>query len=217
MRYDRRKSPERSSRRHARKPRQIKRLPSLYHHRLCVESLESRHLLGGTPPFSQMVVFGDSLSDTGNVTGQVASLAGFEQNNGRFTSGPSSTAPSSGTNVYVWNEVLAKQLGINTATPASSGGTNYATGGAETGGGIESGNAWFASEVGLNGSYGLPNIGLQVSNYLTKSPVCPAGTLYTIWGGGNDLVDAANGSRRRSLDASPRSLSTRSSLPQAAP
>ena len=22
---------------------------------------------------------------------------------------------------------------------------------------------------------------------------CPAGTLYTIWGGGNDLVDAANG------------------------
>ena len=49
--------------------------PSVYHRRLMCEPLEDRRLLSVAPHFSQMIVFGDSLSDTGN-TYQAASIAG---------------------------------------------------------------------------------------------------------------------------------------------
>lgn len=69
--------------------------------------------LAGSPaeaaPFSELIVFGDSLSDTGNA--------------GRFTNGP------------VWVEGIAKQLGLD-LRPARFGGTNYAVGGARTHGGV---------------------------------------------------------------------------------
>ena len=138
------------------------------------------------PPneFSQMIVFGDSLSDVGNVNGSLAWWAGFKQTDGRFTSGP-----------CVWEEELAKDLGIGVPTPASSGGSDYATGGAETGGGNEVGAfglSMLASMASLNGSWGLPNVGKQVSDYFANTSVCPSNALYVIWAGGNDLIDAAN-------------------------
>ena len=158
--------------------------------RLGLEPLERRLLLSGTPFFSQMIVFGDSLSDTGNVPSALASDDGFKESNGRFTSDPTSSPPSA--NTGVWHEELAAQLGIPAATAASSGGQNWATGGAETGGGFESGKAWFASYLGLNGSYGFPNVGQQISDYFGQAMVFPGNTLYTIWAGGNDLIAAAD-------------------------
>jgi phospholipase/lecithinase/hemolysin len=59
-------------------------------------------------PFSGLVVFGDSLSDSGNA--------------GRFSDGP------------VWVEVIASRIGMALA-PSRTGGTNYAVGGALTHGG----------------------------------------------------------------------------------
>ncbi len=59
--------------------------------------------------FSGLVVFGDSLSDTGNA--------------GRFTNGP------------VWVESVAEALGLD-LRPALVGGTNYAVGGARAQGGV---------------------------------------------------------------------------------
>ncbi|WP_198039004.1 SGNH/GDSL hydrolase family protein [Skermanella stibiiresistens] len=56
-------------------------------------------------PFDRMVVFGDSLSDTGNASG------------GRFSNGP------------VWVEHVARHLDL-AVEPSSSGGTNHAYGGA---------------------------------------------------------------------------------------
>ncbi len=56
-------------------------------------------------PFGALVVFGDSLSDSGNA--------------GRYTDGP------------VWVEVLAAQLGVE-LRPARVGGTNFAVGGARS-------------------------------------------------------------------------------------
>ncbi len=55
------------------------------------------------PAFDRMVVFGDSLSDTGNA--------------GRFSNGP------------VWVEMLADRLGVNLRA-AQAGGSNFAVGGA---------------------------------------------------------------------------------------
>lgn len=57
------------------------------------------------PPYSGLVVFGDSLSDVGNA--------------GRFSNGP------------VWVEVLARRLGTE-MRPSRTGGSNYAVGGALT-------------------------------------------------------------------------------------
>jgi phospholipase/lecithinase/hemolysin len=61
-----------------------------------------------TPRFSNLIVFGDSLSDNGNV--------------GRFSNGP------------VWVEWMATALGLE-LHPARTGGTNYANAGARTHGG----------------------------------------------------------------------------------
>src|SRR5271170_7785313 len=93
------------------------------HRRLCVEQLEPRRLLSGVPQFSQAVVFGDSLSDTGNDS-NLASLFGYVTTNGRFTSDPTSKPPSAGTGV--WHEELETKLGIAHATKSSSGGSNWA-------------------------------------------------------------------------------------------
>ena len=60
------------------------------------------------PRFSDLIVFGDSLSDNGNV--------------GRFSNGP------------VWVEWMAAALGLE-LHPARTGGTNYANAGARTHGG----------------------------------------------------------------------------------
>jgi phospholipase/lecithinase/hemolysin len=60
-------------------------------------------------PFSDLIVFGDSLSDNGNA--------------GRFSNGP------------VWAERIAERMGLD-LRPARSGGTNYAIGGARTHGGL---------------------------------------------------------------------------------
>ncbi|MGA2065001.1 MAG: MBG domain-containing protein [Thermoguttaceae bacterium] len=136
-----------------------------------------------------MIVFGDSLSDTGNVPPAIAwDVKGLKESNGRFTSDPTSSPPSS--NTGVWEEELAAQLGIPAATPASSGGENWATGGAQTGQGDESGAAWFADA--MNYPYGFPNVGQQISDFFGQAMVFPGNTLYAIWAGGNDLIAAAD-------------------------
>jgi phospholipase/lecithinase/hemolysin len=65
-------------------------------------------------PFTEIVVFGDSHSDTGN------------WGVGRFSNGP------------VWVEELASELGLPPPTPSEFGGTNYAWGGSRTGWGYDS-------------------------------------------------------------------------------
>jgi phospholipase/lecithinase/hemolysin len=150
---------------------------SSYFRRVRCEALEDRRLLAGVPNFSQMVVFGDSLSDTGNDSG-IASLFGYVTTNGRFTSDPTSKPPSAGTGV--WHEELATDLGIAAATPSSSGGSNWAYGAAVTGAGTQ--------DLGI-----VHNVGRQVSDYLTRtSNICSPTALYAVFAGGNDLLDAAD-------------------------
>lgn len=112
---------------------------------------------------SELVVFGDSLSDTGNVYWATGfqlppSPLYFE---GRFSNGP------------VWHEVLAEWLGVAPAAPNLIGGTNYAWGGAETGSGIS--------------LFGTPNLGDQIGMYLSISAPQP-GQLFVVAGGGNDIL-----------------------------
>jgi thermolabile hemolysin len=72
--------------------------------------------------FSDAIVFGDSLTDTGNAYS--ISLGAIPQSpphyQGRFSNGP------------VWVEYLASGLGLPAPTPSRAGGNNYALGGATT-------------------------------------------------------------------------------------
>ena len=65
--------------------------------------------------FSELVVFGDSLSDTGN---RPAPSHYFED---RFSNGP------------IWVDFLASELGLPSPSPVASGGKNFAVAGATTG------------------------------------------------------------------------------------
>lgn len=124
-------------------------------------------------PFSNLVVFGDSLADSGNN----AILANTYYDGARTAApfdGPLvPTLPyASGTysNGPVWTQYFASSLGMS-LTPSLLGGNNYAFGGAR---------------VGSDGS--VPSLVSQMGTYLTGNTVS-ANTLYVIEGGGNDARD----------------------------
>src|SRR3954470_16072550 len=98
---------------------------------------------GQAPAFTRVVVFGDSLSDTGNVRARTSAKSSgvidypshtFNYDNGRFTN-DTETDPASHTYLGVWHEQLARSfLGLPAASNSLGGsaGLNYAFGGATT-------------------------------------------------------------------------------------
>lgn len=145
------------------------------------------------PAFSQIVVFGDSLSDTGNVRDRTGSRSGglvdypshtFNYSNGRFTN-DSDNDPSATIFTGVWHEQLAHTfLGLAPASYSLGGGTNYAFGGATTNDGTH-------EEVAVSTPLGdvtitVDDMGKQMDDYLASHTVDPS-ALYLVWGGGNDL------------------------------
>jgi outer membrane lipase/esterase len=134
--------------------------------------------------FRALFVFGDSLSDTGNVFSatQAVSAGPIPVSppyfNGRFSNGP------------VWIEGLAQTLNL-ALTPFLDGGTNSAYGGAEIG--LET-EEIFERDIGVI----IPSIRSQVQTFLAADffgveEVDPA-ALYVLWGGANDLRDALQSS-----------------------
>ena len=115
------------------------------------------------PQFQNVVVFGDSLSDQGNVflhSNETFPLEPYYK--GRFSNG------------RVWVELLAEELGLEPLQPSRLGGTNYAYGGARTGPGLKDGK---------------PNIGEQIEEFLNDHKKADPKTLYILCGGGNDFLD----------------------------
>ncbi len=111
--------------------------------------------------YSQVVAFGDSLSDNGNIF----ALTGDEYPpspyyDGRFSNGP------------VWVEYLAQDLGVGLLDMAYGGARTYGNPFSKTG------TATTGDEFGFT---------WQVEQYLNGSFVDP-NALYTIWIGGNDLL-----------------------------
>ena len=141
-------------------------------------------------PYSSAVLFGDSLSDTGNVLSLTTAFGATPFPNysgapGRFSNGP------------VWVEAFAASIGVpSLATPANllfngaavvptgaPGGTNYAYGGARTGLGGSAG-----STTGLLGQLINWNGGFFGGGGLTRA--ADPNALYIIAAGANDLRDA---------------------------
>jgi phospholipase/lecithinase/hemolysin len=131
--------------------------------------------------YDSMVVFGDSLSDNGNLSQALGPdlFPLLDYDPMRLTSGPTTWPASSFTGVMV--EHLGARLGLDPLVPATLGGTNYAWGLAETG---------FAPADLGNGT--TPGTGLQVASYLANPALTISpDTLFVVWAGSNDLVNAA--------------------------
>ena len=132
--------------------------------------------------FTEVVSFGDSLSDTGNIYDATSNWFNalvlaflfpqldtpYPQSpyyDGRFSNGP------------VWVEHLSDQLGLGAAIPSELGGFNYAVGGATT---FDDGNV-FLNLV-------LPDdVADQVDDYLDTRTIS-GGELFIVEGGANDLL-----------------------------
>ncbi len=148
------------------------------------------------PAFSQIIVFGDSLSDTGNVRDRTGSASGgvvdypsntFNYSDGRWTNS-SDTDPASPTYVGVWHEQLATTfLGLPAATYSLGGGTNYAFGGATTKDGTHEEVAVSPPVFG-DVTITINDMGKQMDDYLAGHTI-DLNALYVVWGGGNDLFD----------------------------
>jgi outer membrane lipase/esterase len=112
--------------------------------------------------FSNVYIFGDSLSDTGNIFAATGgSTPGAPYFAGRFSDGP------------VWVEHLAAGVGHANAAKASlQGGNNFAWGGARTSGGS------------------IPSLLVQVGGFVGAIPAADPNALYVVVAGANDMRDA---------------------------
>src|ERR1700748_537614 len=149
---------------------------------------------GQAPAFSQIVVFGDSLSDTGNVRARTSAKSSgaidypshtFNYANGRFTN-DTDTDPASHTYFGVWHEQLAQTfLGLPAASNSLGGvtGLNYAFGGATTMNGTHD----EVEETPLGDiTIRVDDMGQQMDDYFAQHVFDP-NALFIVWGGSNDI------------------------------
>lgn len=129
---------------------------------LCLASVPAAVLVAAAP-FTGLVVFGDSLSDNGNLFAAFG-VPGFPYYQGRFSNGP------------VAVEHLASGLGLNNALQFR----DLAIAGATTGTGGQLPNTGMLTQLA------------GFSAALGGNPA-DSGALYTVWGGANDLRAAAAG------------------------
>ena len=144
--------------------------------------------------YTRIVVFGDSLSDTGNMAHLYAQKFNglrfpapwVDYTDGRFTDG-SDTLPPAQNHFGVWIEQVAASMPSHPQVKNSlDGGTNYAYAFAFTG----DGTSLFYPDDDVAFSVTINNMGQQVSDYLATNPKINNSTLFVIWGGANDLINA---------------------------
>ncbi|MGC9259597.1 MAG: SGNH/GDSL hydrolase family protein [Phycisphaerae bacterium] len=177
-----------------------------------------------TLPFQNMVIFGDSLSDNGNLltiappletyfpqyASEIASSLPDSANNyanGEFTDG-ANTTPSTSV-LGLWDEQFASQLGLPPPVPALASNfvMNYELSGEYSlnGGGTNfavagsiSGNTITNSTTGTFQAGMATQVDAFKSQY--TNGVIPSNSLYAFWGGANDILDAPSESTSATLD-----------------
>jgi outer membrane lipase/esterase len=120
--------------------------------------------------FSNVYVFGDSLSDAGYYRGFLASLglpANVVSQLGRFTTNPGP----------VWSELVSTYYGVTPGPSNVNNGNIFAQGGARV---------TQTSTSTPPGAAQRP-VSTQISEYLARGPADP-NALYAVWGGGNDFL-----------------------------
>lgn len=124
--------------------------------------------------FTQIISFGDSLSDNGNATVLTAGTQpGANYAPGEFTDG-ANTSPATTGPYGLWVEQLAGLLKLPAPQPflANPTNTNYAIGSAQS------------------GTANPQDVGYQIAAFNTAHlGSAPSGALYTIWAGSDDILD----------------------------
>jgi phospholipase/lecithinase/hemolysin len=129
---------------------------------LCAVGMSSPGAIAG--PFSNLVVFGDSLSDVGNIASATFDIfPGPYYFDDRFSNGPA------------WVEAFAEGLGLPPVTRSTAGGNNFAYGGARTSG-----------TGGLEGLF-IRDVDEQVDQFL-DTRIADANALFVVMAGANDLI-----------------------------
>ena len=127
--------------------------------------------------YSNAIFFGDSLSDAGTYRSQPP-LAGIYPIAGKFTTNPGP----------VWSEVVADRLGHATS-PANTGGTDYAAGGARV-----SAQPGYPNSALVPYIQAAPSVADQVTSYLAANGGrADSRALFAVWAGANDLFALQDG------------------------
>ncbi len=162
---------------------------------LCLTLLVALPAFAGVDQYTSIVVFGDSLSDTGNVAILSELKYGIpvpgpfaDYTLGRFTDGPD-TLPAARAYFGLWIEQLAALLPAHPQIRASlAGGTNFAYSFAYTG----PGTSVLTLSTTPPATVTIDNIGRQIATYLATHPKIDDHTLFVVWGGANDVLNAAS-------------------------
>ncbi|HUB50079.1 MAG TPA: SGNH/GDSL hydrolase family protein [Acetobacteraceae bacterium] len=119
-------------------------------------------------PYSAIYAFGDSLTDTGNVSLATAGLLPVSPPyaDHSFSNGP------------VWVQDLAQDLGLPALQPSLAGGTDFAYGGAQTG-------------PTPTHTVNPTDLTSQYAQFLAQVASPQPNALYTVWIGSNDVLDIA--------------------------
>jgi len=139
--------------------------------------------------FSDLIVFGDSLSDGGNVAAFLFPPVGnfSPTKNSDISDNSYIAGPPSEFGVYsngpVWSQQVAARLGVSALPAAVPGGTNFAVGGAETRLEIPDPSV---------GNVASPSLVTQASFFIKNYPV-PSNALYVVQGGGNNIIRLLTG------------------------
>lgn len=116
-------------------------------------------------PYTKLIIFGDSLSDVGNIASASFDIyPGKYYYEDRFSNGA------------VWVETLAASLGLPATQRSTAGGDNFAYGGAQT-----------AGTGGIQG-IAIRDVDEQVTQYLGARTADPT-ALYVVFAGSNDFIN----------------------------
>lgn len=151
--------------------------------------------------YTSIVVFGDSLSDTGNDADLTQAKYHFfrfpgngpifpaDYTDGRFTDGMD-TVPVAQKYFGVWIEQLAATFPAKPPIePSLEGGKDYAYGFAFTGSGTTDftfGPPTDPAEFSIT----INNVGQQITDYVATHPKIDDKTLFVVWAGANDVINA---------------------------
>jgi outer membrane lipase/esterase len=130
--------------------------------------LSAGSLAAQASQFSNVVVFGDSLSDAGTFRPFLANIGFPAAQMGRFSTNPDP----------VWSELISQYYGF-TGKPSNAGGSIYAQGGPRV-----------TQVPGVSTPPGMPErpVSTQITEYLTASGgQADSGALYGVWAGANDF------------------------------
>lgn len=136
------------------------------------------------PAQADLFVFGDSLSDAGNVWDASKSTPGLAPDpivppyyQGRMSNGKN------------WADYVAQDLGLGQTTASRIGGNNYAWAGATTGAGTSN-----RKSIVIPGQIqAVDNIGKQITTFTTDHGTFNGDDLVMYWGGANDMLYYALG------------------------